>query len=231
MQAHRVLLDLRHLWRAGRDADPRRHAAAPGQSLWREQADGRARARTGTAWRMGSQHVSAALFQRRRRRSRRRDRRGARARDPSHPAGPRRRARAPRARSTSTAPIIRRQTAPRSATTSMSRIWPRRMSRRSQYLEGGGASVALNLGTGQGHSVREVIAAAERVTGRPIPQRETPRRAGRPAHPGRRCEPRRQGAGLAAAASPASTPSSPPPGPGTTAASRSQKPARGAAGV
>jgi UDP-arabinose 4-epimerase len=42
------------------------------------------------------------------------------------------------------------------------------------------ASVALNLGTGSGHSVREVIAAAERVTGRKIARRETPRRAGDP---------------------------------------------------
>ena len=48
------------------------------------------------------------------------------------------------------------------------------------YLERGGASVALNLATGQGHSVREVIAAAERVTGRRIPQREVARRAGDP---------------------------------------------------
>ena len=48
------------------------------------------------------------------------------------------------------------------------------------HLLGGGDSVALNLGTGQGHSVREVIAAAERVTGRAIARRETPRRAGDP---------------------------------------------------
>ena len=48
------------------------------------------------------------------------------------------------------------------------------------YLRHGGASVALNLATGEGHSVRKVIAAAERVTGRPIPQRETARRAGDP---------------------------------------------------
>jgi UDP-arabinose 4-epimerase len=48
------------------------------------------------------------------------------------------------------------------------------------YLEGGGASIALNLATGQGHSVREVIAAAERITGRRIPQREVERRPGDP---------------------------------------------------
>jgi UDP-glucose-4-epimerase GalE len=48
------------------------------------------------------------------------------------------------------------------------------------YLERGGTSIALNLATGQGHSVREVIAAAERVTGRRIPQREVERRAGDP---------------------------------------------------
>jgi UDP-arabinose 4-epimerase len=48
------------------------------------------------------------------------------------------------------------------------------------YLLQGGASVALNLGTGHGHSVREVIAAAERVTGRRVPRAEAPRRAGDP---------------------------------------------------
>ena len=49
-----------------------------------------------------------------------------------------------------------------------------------EYLRGGGASVALNLGTGRGHSVREVIAAAERVTGRRVPVRQAPRRPGDP---------------------------------------------------
>ena len=48
------------------------------------------------------------------------------------------------------------------------------------HLMQGGASLELNLGTGVGHSVREVIAAAERVTGRRIPQRETGRRPGDP---------------------------------------------------
>ncbi|HEX3862928.1 MAG TPA: UDP-glucose 4-epimerase GalE [Stellaceae bacterium] len=48
------------------------------------------------------------------------------------------------------------------------------------YLAGGGDSAALNLGTGHGHSVREVIAAVERVGQRPVPQREMPRRAGDP---------------------------------------------------
>jgi UDP-arabinose 4-epimerase len=49
------------------------------------------------------------------------------------------------------------------------------------HLAGGGASVALNLGTGRGHSVREAIACAERVTGCAIAARETARRAGDPA--------------------------------------------------
>ena len=38
----------------------------------------------------------------------------------------------------------------------------------------------LNLGTGRGYSVREIIAAAERVTGRRVPVREKPRRPGDP---------------------------------------------------
>ena len=62
----------------------------------------------------------------------------------------------------------------------MCTISPTRMSLALDYLERGGASIAFNLGTGQGHSVREVIAAAERVTGRRIPQREVARRAGDP---------------------------------------------------
>jgi len=48
------------------------------------------------------------------------------------------------------------------------------------YLQRGGASTAINLGTGRSFSVREVIAAAERVTGRRIPVEEGPRRAGDP---------------------------------------------------
>jgi UDP-arabinose 4-epimerase len=48
------------------------------------------------------------------------------------------------------------------------------------YLLGGGASAVFNLGTGVGHSVREVIAAAERAAGRPVPRREVARRPGDP---------------------------------------------------
>ncbi|MDI6871445.1 MAG: UDP-glucose 4-epimerase GalE [Bacillota bacterium] len=47
-------------------------------------------------------------------------------------------------------------------------------------LASGAPTAAYNLGNGQGFSVREVIAAAERVTGRAIPVREGPRRAGDP---------------------------------------------------
>jgi UDP-glucose 4-epimerase len=39
---------------------------------------------------------------------------------------------------------------------------------------------AVNLGTGTGHSVREVVDTARRVTGKPIPVREQPRRPGDP---------------------------------------------------
>jgi UDP-glucose-4-epimerase GalE len=49
-----------------------------------------------------------------------------------------------------------------------------------EHLLAGGGSIALNLGTGHGHSVREVIAAAEAVAGRPVPRRETARRPGDP---------------------------------------------------
>ncbi|MCX7383933.1 MAG: UDP-glucose 4-epimerase GalE [Alphaproteobacteria bacterium] len=42
-------------------------------------------------------------------------------------------------------------------------------------------SVTYNLGNSTGHSVREVIAAVERVGGRPVPHHLAPRRAGDPA--------------------------------------------------
>ncbi len=49
-----------------------------------------------------------------------------------------------------------------------------------QYLENGGSNMAMNLGTGQGYSVNEIVAAAERTIGRPIPVERRPRRAGDP---------------------------------------------------
>jgi UDP-arabinose 4-epimerase len=48
-------------------------------------------------------------------------------------------------------------------------------------LETGGRSAAVNLGTGSGHSVREVISMVEAVSGRRVPLRAAPRRAGDPA--------------------------------------------------
>jgi UDP-arabinose 4-epimerase len=49
-----------------------------------------------------------------------------------------------------------------------------------EYLARGGHSTALNLGTGHGYSVREVIASVGRASGRPVPVRESPRRPGDP---------------------------------------------------
>jgi UDP-glucose 4-epimerase len=49
------------------------------------------------------------------------------------------------------------------------------------YLRDGGKSDFINLGTGRGYSVLEVIASARKVTGRPIPIKKGPRRAGDPA--------------------------------------------------
>ncbi len=43
-----------------------------------------------------------------------------------------------------------------------------------------GRAEAFNIGTGKGHSVREVVAAIERATGRKVPAVEAPRRAGDP---------------------------------------------------
>jgi UDP-glucose-4-epimerase GalE len=49
-----------------------------------------------------------------------------------------------------------------------------------QHLERGGDSLALNLGTGRGYSVVEVIQAAEAATGRPVRRTMGPRRPGDP---------------------------------------------------
>ncbi len=49
------------------------------------------------------------------------------------------------------------------------------------HLAGGGDSVRCNLGTGVGVSVKEIIAAVEEVTGRQVPVKYGPRRAGDPA--------------------------------------------------
>jgi UDP-arabinose 4-epimerase len=60
-----------------------------------------------------------------------------------------------------------------------------------KYLEDGGATRAFNLGTGSGASVREILDAVERVTGRRVPHSIGPRRPGDPpvlvADPSRAC--------------------------------------------
>jgi UDP-glucose-4-epimerase GalE len=48
------------------------------------------------------------------------------------------------------------------------------------YLLAGGHSVSVNLGTGRGDSIRDVISAVEAVSGRSVPVVESPRRAGDP---------------------------------------------------
>jgi len=58
-----------------------------------------------------------------------------------------------------------------------------------RYLQEGGESTALNVGTGNGHSVREVLKTLEHVTGSKVNARNAPRRPGDPpvlvAAPGR----------------------------------------------
>jgi UDP-glucose 4-epimerase len=51
-----------------------------------------------------------------------------------------------------------------------------------QYLLDGGPSDAINLGSGSGYSIRQVVSAIERVIGRTLPAKIGPRRAGDPAH-------------------------------------------------
>jgi UDP-glucose 4-epimerase len=52
--------------------------------------------------------------------------------------------------------------------------------RATRYLAEGGETVTLNLGSERGSSVREVVRAVERVSGRPVPAVDAPRRAGDP---------------------------------------------------
>jgi UDP-glucose 4-epimerase len=49
-----------------------------------------------------------------------------------------------------------------------------------QYLAGGGPTVEVNVGTGVGSSVFDVIRATEKVSGRPVPHDVVGRRAGDP---------------------------------------------------
>jgi UDP-arabinose 4-epimerase len=49
-----------------------------------------------------------------------------------------------------------------------------------RHLEGGGDSIALNLGSGRGYSVFEIIRAVEKATGRPVRHQLGPRRPGDP---------------------------------------------------
>ena len=52
---------------------------------------------------------------------------------------------------------------------------------RCRRCSNGGSSQAFNLGNGNGFSVQEVIDAAQRVTGRPVPVQYVERRSGDPA--------------------------------------------------
>ncbi|MEJ2008065.1 MAG: UDP-glucose 4-epimerase GalE [Acidobacteriota bacterium] len=49
-----------------------------------------------------------------------------------------------------------------------------------EYLVAGGQSTALNLGTGQGHSVREVVTSVGKLCNGQVPAKDAPRRAGDP---------------------------------------------------
>jgi UDP-glucose 4-epimerase len=49
-----------------------------------------------------------------------------------------------------------------------------------EYLASGGPSTALNLGTGEGHSVLELVSVAEEISGRAVPRQLCPRRPGDP---------------------------------------------------
>jgi UDP-glucose-4-epimerase GalE len=49
-----------------------------------------------------------------------------------------------------------------------------------EHLAAGKPSIAVNVGTGSGYSVQQVISMAEEITGKPVPKKMGPRRAGDP---------------------------------------------------
>ena len=51
------------------------------------------------------------------------------------------------------------------------------MPERLDYLRDGGESTSMNLGTGVGQTVLEVLRAVAEVTGKEVPHRIQPRRA------------------------------------------------------
>ncbi len=77
--------------------------------------------------------------------------------------------------------LSRRRMEPASATTFTSPISPTRTFRLSTTCARDGKSDFINLGTGHGYSVLEVIQAAEKVTGTKIRMRMDPPRPGDPA--------------------------------------------------
>ena len=82
-------------------------------------------------------------------------------------------------RDRSSATTIRLRTAPAFATTFTWTIWGMLTSKRwNSWSRAAGCK--LNLGTGRGHSVREVVDACRRVTGHPIPADVGARRPGDP---------------------------------------------------
>ena len=50
-----------------------------------------------------------------------------------------------------------------------------------KYLDGGGKSASINLGTGAGHSVRDIVRTVQSVSRKPVTVVQKPRRAGDPA--------------------------------------------------
>ena len=83
-------------------------------------------------------------------------------------------------------------------------------------LESGGASQSYNLGTERPTSVRDVLAAVERVTGRRVATPEAPRRPGDPAVLYASAALAQRGARMGAGTARASTRSSATPGGGSS---------------
>ncbi len=76
-----------------------------------------------------------------------------------------------------------------------------------KYLLDGGENIALNLGTGRGISIREVLNSIDRITARAVPITIEPRRPRRPTGPACRPNPCAQGVSASLRSFPTSTPS------------------------
>ena len=154
----------------------RRRSTPTARPSWR--SSGRC---TGTARAYGLRYAALRYFNAAGARSRRRDRRGPRAGNPSDPAGAARRARA----AATPVAIFGTDYPTPDGTAIRDYIHVADLAdahvRALDYLAARRRRAPRSISApGSGYSVREVIAAVERIAAAPVPQREAPRRPGDP---------------------------------------------------